>query len=157
MGTEEKLSDYFDTQVERFSNLITGQQSIIDAPIMLRELAMAASTLAPKAQKLLDIGCGAGNQALNLLSVLPELDCTLLDISSEMLKRAEERVSSVTQHTVKTVWGDLRDAPLEEDSYDIITACAVLHHLREEEDWKVNFKRLYKLLNKGVSYSFLIS
>lgn len=147
-GSKEKLSTYFDTQVERFSNLVTGQQSIIDAPVMLQRLAIAARTLAPDAKNILDIGCGGGNQTLNILSVLPELDCILLDISPEMLKRAKERISSVTSHSVKTVMGDLRDAPLEEGSYDIITACAVLHHLRDEQDWIVNFKRLYKLLCK---------
>lgn len=147
--SKENLSSYFDTQVDRFSNLVTGQQSIIDAPVMLKELALAAKTLAPNAKNILDIGCGGGNQTLNILSVLPELDCTLLDISPEMLNRAKDKISSVTTHSVETVLSDLRDAPLKENSYDIITACAVLHHLREEDDWRVNFKRLFNLLKDG--------
>ena len=148
-SAKENLSSYFDTQVERFSNLVTGQQSIIDAPIMLKELASTTKILNPNARNILDIGCGAGNQTLNILSALPELDCTLLDISPEMLKKAKERISAVSTHSVETVLGDLRDAPLVEGSYDVITACAVLHHLRDEDDWKTNFKRLYKLLSKG--------
>ena len=44
-------------------------------------------------RRLLDVGCGAGNYSLKLLTLLPNLEVTLVDLSRPMLDRAVERVS----------------------------------------------------------------
>ena len=49
----------FDADVERFSNLETGQSATIDAPLAMQLIAEAAETTTPSARHLLDIGCGA--------------------------------------------------------------------------------------------------
>ena len=38
---------------------------------------------------------------------------------------------------------------LTENHFDIILAGAVLHHLRDDQDWKTTFEKLFKLLKPG--------
>jgi len=64
----EEIKERFDNDVERFSNLDTGQLSTIDAKISLELITEASKRIVPNAQNLLDIGCGAGNYSLMMLS-----------------------------------------------------------------------------------------
>ncbi len=150
-STIEDIRKRFDADVERFSQLETGQQAIIDAPLMMELISAAASATNPNAKRVLDIGCGAGNQTLKLLSLLPDIHCDLLDLSEPMLDRAFQRVSNETNGAVRTFQKDIRKAELEEGSYDILIAGAVLHHLRDEVDWRETFTKLYRLLAPGGS------
>lgn len=144
-----EIGRYFDGEVERFSDLDRGQASIKDARLMMDLLAETAAALAPDARRILDIGCGAGNQTLNLLRVFPEADCTLLDISSAMLARAGERVGRAASGRVSMIESDLRTAALPGESFCVIVAAAVLHHLRDEGDWLRSFEKIHSLLKPG--------
>ena len=99
----EEIRERFDNDVERFSNLDTGQLTTIDAKISLELITEAAKRIAPNATQLLDIGCGAGNYSLKMLSKLPNLECTLVDLSGPMLDRAFESVSKETSTKVHLV------------------------------------------------------
>ncbi len=145
-STVKEIKERFDNDVERFSNLNTGQIATMDAQISLELLTEASKRINPNAQNLLDIGCGAGNYSLKILTKIPNLNCTLVDLSQPMLDRARERVSAKTKKTVKTIQGDIRKVSLKENSFDIILAGAVLHHLRDDIDWETTFKKLYDLL-----------
>src|SRR3954470_17262090 len=95
-STVEQIRERFDSDVERFSNVETGQSATIDAPLSLALIAEAAARVTPRAASLLDVGCGAGNYSLRILERLPNLDVTLIDLSRPMLDRAVERVSRAT-------------------------------------------------------------
>jgi len=105
----------------------------------------------PNVETVLDVGCGAGNYTLRLLSKKSPLDCTLVDLSDVMLARAKERVSKVNQGRSRFIRGDIRTVQLPEGSYDTIMAAAVLHHLRDDADWEAVFTKLYRLLKPGGS------
>ena len=64
----DEIRTRFDNDVERFSNLETGQSATIDAAIALDLVARAAVATTPHAKRLLDIGCGAGNFSLRTLA-----------------------------------------------------------------------------------------
>ena len=147
--TVAEIGSYFNGEVERFSDLAKGQASIKDAPLMMDLLAEAASVLVPGTSTILDIGCGAGNQTLNLLRVFPHADCTLLDISPAMLERARERVGSMAEGRIVFVEGDFRTTPLPDGKFDLIVAAAVLHHLRDDADWNAGFSKIHSLLKPG--------
>src|SRR6516164_8411029 len=102
-STVEQIRERFDKDVERFSNLETGQSATIDAPLSLALIAETASRVNPGATSLLDVGCGAGNYTLKMLERLPNLDITLIDLSKPMLERAKDRVSKATTGTVATI------------------------------------------------------
>lgn len=148
-STIAEIRDRFDKDVDRFSSLDTGQVSTIDAKISLELITESARRLQPDAETLLDVGCGAGNYTLMMLSKLSNLNCTLVDLSKPMLDKAYERVSRVTEKKAEIIQGDIRDIPLTNNLFDIILAGAVLHHLRDDADWEWTFKKLFDILKPG--------
>ena len=147
----EDIRKRFDADVERFSNLETGQSATIDAPLVMDLIIQAAAALTPQATCALDVGCGAGNYALKLLHALPELNLDLNDLSRPMLERAMQRVGTVAKGTVRALEGDIRPLPLEAERYDIIVAAATLHHLRGDDEWAHVFRKFHAALRPGGS------
>ncbi len=123
-STVDQIRQRFDTDVERFSNLETGQSATIDAPLALDLITSVAAATNPNATYVLDIGCGAGNYTLKLLQRLPNLDVTLIDLSRPMLDRAVQRISAVSSGKIAALQGDIREVALEPESFDIILAAA---------------------------------
>jgi tRNA (cmo5U34)-methyltransferase len=150
-STVEEIRERFDKDVERFSNLETGQSATIDAPLSLELIASAAASTTPRATAMLDVGCGAGNYTLKLLQFLPRLDVTLVDLSRPMLDRAVSRIRRATEGKVEALQGDIREVPMTAASFDIIVAAAVFHHLREEHEWRAVFKKMFSALRPGGS------
>jgi tRNA (cmo5U34)-methyltransferase len=148
-STIGQIRERFDNDVERFSKLETGQQATVDAPLVLEIVAQAAPTHLQPHGRLLDLGCGAGNFTLSVLSRVSPLDCTLVDLSRPMLERARKRVGAATSGTVETVQADMRDLAFGENSFDTILAGAVLHHLRDDRDWRETFHSLHQWLRPG--------
>ncbi|HEY3760345.1 MAG TPA: class I SAM-dependent methyltransferase [Verrucomicrobiae bacterium] len=147
----EQIRARFDKDVERFSNLETGQSATIDAPLSLELIASAASRINPRASSLLDIGCGAGNYTLKVLERLPNLNVTLVDLSRPMLDRAVERVGRATSGKITALQGDVRELQPGTSQFDVICAAAVLHHLRDDEQWRAVFAKFHTALKPGGS------
>ncbi len=148
-STVEEIRARFDNDVERFSNLETGQSATMDAPLALELIAEAAAAVTPQARRLLDVGCGAGNYSLKLLQALPALEVTLVDLSLPMLARAQERLTAAGRPPVRQVQGDIREVELGESAFDVIVAAAVFHHLRTDEEWEAVFAKLFRALTPG--------
>jgi tRNA (cmo5U34)-methyltransferase len=150
-STVEQIRERFDRDVERFSHLETGQAATIDASLVLDLIAGAAAAVTPLARDVLDVGCGAGNYTLKLLERLPDLNATLIDLSRPMLERAQQRVSQRTSGGVRTIQADIRGTELGVEQFDVILAAAVLHHLREENEWAAVFSKFHRCLRPGGS------
>ena len=150
--TVEQIRTHFDQDVERFSNLETGQSATMDAPLCLELVTSAAAAVTPQAQSVLDIGCGAGNYTLKLLQKRPDLNCTLMDLSQPMLDRARHRISTATHGRIETLQIDVRQAQFAPEGFDIILAAAVLHHLRTDREWQHVFTSIYQWLRPGGSF-----
>jgi tRNA (cmo5U34)-methyltransferase len=148
-STVEQIRERFDNDVERFSNLDTGQAATIDAPLVLDLITSAAAAVTPGARAVLDVGCGAGNYTIKLLGKLPGLQATLIDLSRPMLDRAVQRVTDAGAVDVTPLRGDIRELTLPEGAFDVIMAAAVLHHLRTEAEWEAVFVKLYRSLRPG--------
>jgi len=150
-ATTEDIKVRFDNDVDRFSNLETGQQTTIDAPLTMDLCTEAAQYVNPNAKELLDIGCGAGNYTLKMLSKIPDLNCTLNDLSLPMLQKAKERAIAQTNSTVTILQEDMRNLILPENHFDIVLAAATFHHLRDDADWERVFTKVYRALKPGGS------
>ena len=151
-STPEQIRQRFDNDVERFSNLQTGQSATIDAPLALELITSSAAATNPKASHVLDVGCGAGNYTLKLLERLPQIvGVTLIDLSRPMLDRAQQRIAAVSSASITPMQGDVRELHLREGQFDIILAAAVLHHLRGESEWEAVFARFHRALRPGGS------
>ena len=147
----KEIKERFDSDVERFSNLETGQSATIDAPLAMELITQAAVRSTKNIRRVLDIGCGAGNNTLKLLQYASPFDSDLIDLSLPMLEKARERISAVNSGKIKTIQGDFRKIELPDQEYDVIIAAAVLHHLRDDQDWEKSFSKLYRLTAPGGS------
>lgn len=147
----DEIRRRFDADVERFSNLETGQTATMDAPVALELIARAAAAVCPQAQSLLDIGCGAGNYTLKLLEALPLRRVTLVDLSGPMLERAAQRIRAAAALEITAVQADIRAADFAAGSFDVAVAAATLHHLRGEEEWSGVFGAIHRWLRPGGS------
>jgi tRNA (cmo5U34)-methyltransferase len=151
-STLEEIRLRFDGDVERFSDLNTGQATtVIDASLSMALISRAAVACTANIGRVLDIGCGAGNNTLKLLQLASPFDCDLIDLSLPMLQKAQERISAVNTGKIRAIQGDFRRAKLPKQGYDVILAAAILHHLRDENDWLTTFRKLYRLTAPGGS------
>ncbi len=148
----EKIRARFDQDVERFSNLQTGQSSTVDAPLVLELLGAAISDMHPEIRELLDIGCGAGNYSLRVLHEHPGMAATLVDLSGPMLDRAKARLQEAGSGQLTVIQNDIRTAELDPQRYDVAVTGAALHHLRTDDEWESVFQRIYTALRPGGSF-----
>lgn len=146
--TVEEIKMRFETDIERFSSLETAQESTVDALYVLDLIATVAVSYCPDAKSILDIGCGAGNYTLKILQKIKAQKSTLIDLSRPMLEKAAQRIYEQSHIEALQVQGDIRNIDLN-DSYDIVTAAAVLHHLRSDNEWKECFKKIYNSISPG--------
>lgn len=149
-STTDEIRKRFDNDVERFSCLETGQVATIDARLAMELVTIAATKATSPIRHVLDIGCGAGNNTVRLRQQLGhDIDVDLLDLCQPMLDRAVERVNDINGGTANSVCEDFRNAKLQNSKYDVILAAAVLHHLRDDEDWLAAFEKIFRLLTPG--------
>jgi SAM-dependent methyltransferase len=96
--------------------------------------------LQPKAgMKLLDVGCGTAN----ILSYLPPLDYTGIDLNEKHIAFARQRYGDRGRFIVGNAADDLKQ---EEKTFDLINVSALLHHLGDSEAVSLftSLKRLLK-------------
>ena len=151
-STINEIRERFDNDVERFANFETGQVATIDAALAMELITKAAIASTSPINRVLDIGCGAGNNTISMSKHLgSDFTVDLLDLSQPMINRAVERVSKVNGGRINAIVGDFRSFELPSNRYDVILAAAVLHHLRDDSDWSAAFEKLFRLLTPGGS------
>ncbi len=142
----ERIRQRYDADADLFFKLADGQKEVIDVQLMRNLLMEAASRCTPQASSLLDLGCGGGFYTEGLISTFPEAKLCIADLSREMLDNTAKKIAPLCKHEIQGIHGDMRSIELESESFDVITAAAVLHHLREEQEWHKVFSNLYKAL-----------
>lgn len=152
-STTQDIQQRFDADVERFSNLESGQAATIDAPLAMELITKAAIAATPSIRRVLDLGCGAGNNTIKLLRDYGSpFECHLCDLSLPMLERAKQRLEGEECSSIQTFHGDFRDTEFAEATYDVVIAAASLHHLRDDDDWFKAFTKIFRLVRTGGSF-----
>lgn len=82
-------------------------------------------------RRVLEAGCGTGEQTLVLAANSPEARIVSVDLSNESLEIAKGRVTSAGHCNVEFMRADLFALPFESASFDDLFVCFVLEHLRE--------------------------
>jgi len=93
----------------------------------------------PKTSAILEIGCGNARHLL----YFKEHDLYGLDFSFEMLKYARE-LSQKNGIKITLVQGDCRFLPFKSESFDLVIAMAVLHHLKNPLESIIEAYRVLK-------------
>ena len=152
-STVHEIQQRFDGVVDCFSSLEQGARPIADERLMMELVAqvVARRHKPGPGRHLLDVGCGAGNFALIVLQQLPGVSVTLQDLSTPMVDRAVQRVSAATDGRVTGIQGDIREVDLGHQQFDVIVAGFVLHHLRESDQWRNVYRKLFESLKPGGS------
>ncbi|OGG00992.1 hypothetical protein A2153_05990 [Candidatus Gottesmanbacteria bacterium RBG_16_38_7b] len=89
---------------------------------------------------ILDAGCGEGYMAKEILSVMPSLDYTGIDLSKQALKKAQKRVPDVI-----FIKGSLNSLPFKNNSFDLVICLEVLEHLNNPGE---GLKELFRVTDK---------
>ena len=98
-----------------------------------KEIASRAD-LKNKTGRILDDGCGVGQ----LANYLPEATLLFgLDLSFEMLRKASVRILNLIQ-------GSSTNLPLVSESFDLIFANSLIHHLPDPEQGIIEIHRILK-------------
>ena len=82
-------------------------------------------------EKVLDIGCGPGD----LLHYLPDVKYTGFDLSPEYIKAAQKRFGNKGRFFCSDV--GLTTIEEEKETFDLVLATGVLHHLDDEQAAKL--------------------
>lgn len=105
-----------------------------------------------KNKRILDIGSGDGILAYTLIQHDPEVRATLIDGSTEMLKKAKDALKGA-KNTVflKKTFQELLESPPDLPAFSLAVSSLAIHHLTFEEK-RAMFKFIYDHLDKGGSF-----
>jgi len=109
-----------------------------DITARLREIIVSLD-IKPGA-RILDVGCGTGVLAPMLLErVGPETTITAVDISSEMLRRAQAK-----GHPIEYVLADGQNLPLSDHTFDWVICNAVFPHFLDKRSALREIRRVLR-------------
>jgi ubiquinone/menaquinone biosynthesis C-methylase UbiE len=95
----------------------------------LRWLAIRRAVAMKQAGQAADLGCGPGHLVIELARAAPYSQVTGIDLSDEMLVKAERRARhSGLQERIAFKKGDAAQIPFPDDSLDLVVSTLSLHH-----------------------------
>ncbi|MEZ4310647.1 MAG: class I SAM-dependent methyltransferase [Polyangiaceae bacterium] len=101
---------------------------IVKAAAMLHDLSMSrVAPLVHPGMRLLDVGCGGGQFAVDLARRFPTITVTGLDLSPEQVARARRRAAPVADR-VTIVPGTALDLPFPDGHFDLVYSLGSIKH-----------------------------
>ena len=97
--------------------------------------------------KLLDIGTGSG-KLIQILSIENDMDCTGVDTDTQMLAEAKKKLRNINTELIEITPN--AKLPFENNSFEYITICSVLFHLKKEDLDNMLKDSLQLLKKKGM-------
>jgi SAM-dependent methyltransferase len=90
-------------------------------PEYLAPLAAGLLQVRPEPERALDIGTGLGDGALLVAREFPHARVRGVDLSEEMVRRAQARIGLDPEGRVAFKVADASNLPFEDDSFDLVT------------------------------------
>lgn len=92
---------------------------------------VAQRVLAGRPRTVVDVGCGSGSLAAELLRRSPGLELTGIDADPASLARAQRKVAAAGS-TMSLVQGRAEALPFDDDTADCVVSSLLLHRLRPD-------------------------
>jgi ubiquinone/menaquinone biosynthesis C-methylase UbiE len=92
---------------------------------------MLLEALGPADLRILDIGCGTGVFAAQVLEALPRSYVWGLDLSDGMLRQCHARCQAA-QGRLHLIQGDSARLPFRDDAFDVVTCTHSFHHYPQQ-------------------------
>jgi ubiquinone/menaquinone biosynthesis C-methylase UbiE len=134
------------SQEARFWNRLAkryANQPIADETAYRRKLEITQSYLRPD-MELLEIGCGTGGTAIAHAPFVTHIDA--VDVSGEMLKRAEARARAAGIDTITFRRSAFDELPVPDESRDAVLTLSLLHLLPNRD---AAIARIWRMLKPG--------
>lgn len=133
-------------KVPFFDTLATEWDKKLDLPALRKNLVKALKPFdIQPGEHVVDIGCGTGNLTQALLDVLGvDGRVTAVEISLDMIVRAQEKIGIGEPRVHWQVADVLRPLPFKDGSFDRIFCYQVWPHLQEPEAMLKEFLRVLK-------------
>lgn len=135
------------TDVERWNDTFAREHDIDDyyarssfliRYIEQRRLAcIREMTAATDDDRIIEVGCGGGH----VLQLFPDSQLTGVDVSGEMLRKAQRKL---TGYRVRLLKGELHELNLPDGGFDKIICTEVLEHVTEPEMILTRIRRLVR-------------
>jgi SAM-dependent methyltransferase len=101
---------------------------------------------------ILDLGCGPGGLAVELVARLPEARIIGLDLSPSMIERAKRHESEGGR--LRFIVGDVADLPFEAETFDVVVSTLSLHHWAEPAASLAEIRRVLRPGGFALLYDF---
>jgi ubiquinone/menaquinone biosynthesis C-methylase UbiE len=128
-----RVLDQFAQQAESYSGLI---KKFNDPSLPL----IMASVQPKPSERLLDVGCGAGNFAVMMASIVGQVFG--VDLTPEMLDQARALQAEAGVKNVEWRQTDVTSLPFERGSFDIVSSRSMLHHVEDPRHVIAEMKRV---------------
>jgi ubiquinone/menaquinone biosynthesis C-methylase UbiE len=138
---KEDIKYNFDLIADDYNNYHNSHNNFIEI--------IKKHSLADKNSILIDVGCGTGNETINLFN---NFGCNVIGIepSEKMIA-----VGKSKSNNIKWLIGTAEKIPFEDNSVDVITSFFSVHHFDNIQDSIIEFKRVLK--DNGKLFIFTIS
>jgi tRNA (cmo5U34)-methyltransferase len=139
-----QVKDHFEDEAQQFDRVIL--TIIPHYPTMVQTLIDAIPFGNSESFRVVDLGCGTGNVAEQVLNAYPNAQMTCLDLAENMIAIAR---SKLARHPhVNYVTADINDFEFD-NKYDAIISSLSLHHLASDDSKRDVYHRIYEALNSG--------